>query len=130
MDSEIPISSLSERLQANSKFKKIPQSLQKWCIDSNINDARTLVNYLCLQAQDVLKKGARQVGYDILNLAEDLAIESDDDHIAAQIGAWLGLLESDDRDLVLEIIEAIREVITSTAEYKQFEKQILGVKKS
>lgn len=124
MSEETPKGSLLDSLQANPKFQKIPQRLQKWCIDSNINDAQSLVDYLCLQAQDILSKGAKQAAFYVLELAEELAKKSGNKDMSAQINAWLGLIESDDKELILETIEIMRDEIKSSPEFKAFEQAI------
>ncbi len=126
MNIETTSGSLLEQLKNNPKFHKLPESLKNWCIETNINDEGALADYLCVKAQTFLKSGAKQSGSDILELANELASEAGDDELAAQINAWLGLLETEENELVLETIEAIRGVIEDTDDYKEFERTVLG----
>jgi hypothetical protein len=111
MSAEIPKSPFMDRLRESPKFKKMPAKLRSWFSEYNINDPETVINYLCLGAQHVLSRNAKPAAINILELAEEFASETKDEHLVAQINAWIGLIEEGDQQLIQETIEAIREVI-------------------
>lgn len=116
-------SALTERIKAKAKFQKLPQDLQDKIIIFDLDDSEDLINYLCLQAQALLCKGLMQQGKCLLELAEEIAIESGDNFVAAQIGTWLILIESKNQECVAETVGNMREAINFTVEYQQFEKE-------
>jgi len=116
-------------LKINPRFRKMPKALQDWFEKHNLKDKEAMVNYLCLAAQHVLNKGAKEAAINMLELAEDLAIQTEDEYLGPQIGAWIGLIESNDSVLIDETVDAIKEVINNIVYDEEFMKTI-GRKKN
>lgn len=124
MEQENNKTPLLKWLKINPKYRKMPKALQDWFEKCNLNDQEAIINYLCLAAQHVLNKGAKEAAINMLELAEELALQTEDEHLAAQIGAWIGLIESNDSVLIDETIDLIKEVINNVVHDEEFMKTI------